>query len=166
MKKASLLILAFISYFILPNDILLAQTFNGEPNYQLECISTSNDGNYIVKVWVMTSNAKKANELAKKYAVHGIIFRGLTANKGCSAEKPLVDSPSVEKEKSDFFKTFFESKGKYLDFVSGTNDAKTEPEIVKNKSGTKIGIIVTVAKEQLRKTLVHEGIIKSLNSGF
>ncbi len=166
MKKASLLILAFISYFILPNDILLAQTFNGEPNYQLECISTSNDGNYIVKVWVMTSNAKKANELAKKYAVHGIIFRGLTANKGCSAEKPLVDSPSVEKEKSDFFKTFFENKGKYLEYVSGTNDAKAEPEIIKNKSGTKIGIIVTVAKEQLRKTLVHEGIIKSLNSGF
>ena len=166
MKKASLLILAFISYFILPNDILLAQTFNGEPNYQLECISTSNDGNYIVKVWVMTSNAKKENELAKKYAVHGIIFRGLTANKGCSAEKPLVDSPSVEKEKSDFFKTFFENKGKYLEYVSGTNDAKAEPEIIKNKSGTKIGIIVTVAKEQLRKTLVHEGIIKSLNSGF
>ena len=166
MKKASLLILAFISYFILPNDILLAQTFNGEPNYQLECISTSNDGNYIVKVWVMTSNAKKANELAKKYAVHGIIFRGLTANKGCSAEKPLVDSPSVEKEKSDFFKTFFENKGKYLEYVSGTNDAKAEPEIIKNKSGTKIGIIVTVAKEQLRKALVHEGIIKSLNSGF
>lgn len=166
MKKASLLILAFISYFILPNDILLAQTFNGEPNYQLECISTSNDGNYMVKVWVMTSNAKKANELAKKYAVHGIIFRGLTANKGCSAEKPLVDSPSVEKEKSDFFKTFFENKGKYLEYVSGTNDAKAEPEIIKNKSGTKIGIIVTVAKEQLRKTLVHEGIIKSLNSGF
>ena len=166
MKKASLLILAFISYFILPNDILLAQTFNGEPNYQLECISTSNDGNYMVKVWVMTSDAKKANELAKKYAVHGIIFRGLTANKGCSAEKPLVDSPSVEKEKSDFFKTFFENKGKYLEYVSGTNDAKAEPEIIKNKSGTKIGIIVTVAKEQLRKTLVHEGIIKSLNSGF
>jgi hypothetical protein len=166
MKKAILLCVTIISYFILTYALVSAQTFNGEPNYQLECISTSNDGNYMVKVWVMTSDAKKANELAKKYAVHGIIFRGLTANKGCSAEKPWVDSPSVEKEKSDFFKTFFENKGKYLEYVSGTNDLKAEPDIIKNKSGTKIGIIVTVAKEQLRKTLVHEGIIKSLNSGF
>jgi len=166
MKNATLLIITFISYFILSNEILFAQTFNGEPNYQLECINTTNDGNYTVKVWVITSNAKKASELAKKYAVHGIIFRGLVANKGCDSEKPLADSPSVEKEKSDFFKTFFESNGEYLEYVSGTNDAKAEPEIIKNKSGTKIGIIVTVAKEQLRKTLVHEGIIKSLNSGF
>lgn len=166
MKKATLLCSTLISYFIFTYVLASAQTFNGEPNYQLECISTTNDGSYTVKVWVITSNAKKANELAKKYAVHGIIFRGLTANKGCSAEKPLVDSPSVEKEKSDFFKTFFESKGKYLEYVSGTNDAKAEPEIIKNKAGTKIGIIVTVAKEQLRKTLVHESIIKSLNSGF
>lgn len=166
MKKNTNFISIFIICFLFCKQFVFSQTFNGEPNYQLECISTTNDGNYTVKVWVMTSNAKKANELAKKYAVHGIIFRGLTANKGCSAEKPLVDSPSVEKEKSDFFKTFFENKGKYLEYVSGTNDAKAEPEIIKNKSGTKIGIIVTVAKEQLRKTLVHEGIIKSLNSGF
>ncbi len=166
MKNNTNFISIFLICFLFCKQLVFAQTLNGEPNYQLECISTTSDGNYTVKVWVMTSNAKKANELAKKYAVHGIIFRGLTANKGCIAEKSLVDSPSVEKEKSDFFKTFFESKGKYLEYVSGTNDAKAEPEIIKSKAGTKIGIIVTVAKEQLRKTLVHEGIIKSLNSGF
>ncbi len=166
MKKTTYIKLIIIYCLFFSNPIGFTQTFNGEPSYQLECINTTNDGNYTVKVWVMIGNVKRANELAHKYAVHGIIFRGLNANNGCSTEKPLVDSPSIVKDKSDYFKAFFDKNGKYLAYVSTSANAKIEPEIVKNTAGSKIGIIVTVAKEQLRKNLVHDGIIKSLNSGF
>ncbi len=164
MKKIIPYIVIFASCFLISNNLALAQNNSSEPSYDLECTKVNSDGYYTVKVWIMTSKEKNANELAKKFAIRGILFKGIEAGKECNSQKPWIDSPTFENEKSDFFKPFFKSGGKYLNYVSIANNS--EPEIIKNKNGNYVGVIVSIAKDELRRDLEKEGIIKSLNSGF
>lgn len=135
--------------------------------YEIECVSTGAAGTYLIKVWSYSKKPNVAMEQAKKNAVHGVIFKGFSgAGAGCS-QKPLTNDPAVEEEKGDFFKEFFADGGKYMKFVNVSNDgAVGAGDIVKIGKEYKVGVIVSVLKDNLRKDLEAAGIIKGLDGGL
>lgn len=133
--------------------------------YEIECAGVGTDGTYLVKVWSYSKKANVALDQAKKNAVHGIVFKGFAGGaQGCTAQKPLASSPAIEQEKADFFDLFFADNGKYMKYVGSSGDQVGER--VKVGKEYKVGVIVSVQKDALRKDLEAAGIIKGLSSGF
>jgi hypothetical protein len=124
-------------------------------------------GSYLIKVWSYSRNQSVAAEQAKKNAVHGVIFSGFAGMNGVPRQPPLATSPNLENEKKEFFDPFFANGGRYMKYVSITNDgsigAKDRLRVGKEY---KIGVIVSVAKDELRKDLEDAGIIRPLGAGF
>jgi hypothetical protein len=135
--------------------------------YEVEAVQTGTEGTYLVKVWSYSKKPKIAIEQAKKNAVHGVIFRGVTAKDRVPGQKPLTNNPNLEMEKQEFFDDFFADGGKYMKFVNVTGDGSVAAED-KLKVGKeyKIGVVVSVNVAGLRKDLEAAGIIRGLNSGF
>jgi hypothetical protein len=136
--------------------------------YELECVGTGNEGTYLIKVYSYSKKSKIAIAQAQKNAVHGVVFKGFGGGgRGCTSQRPLANSPAVEDEKADFFKAFFADGGKFMKYVSVSGDGTINSEdIMKVGKEYKIGIVVTVMKDQLRKDLEAAGVIKGLSSGF
>lgn len=138
-----------------------------EWRYDIECVSTGASGSYLIKVWSYSKKSTVAINQAKKNAVHGIIFKGFTGTGAGCTQKPLAGSPALEQEKAEFFKDFFADGGKYMKFVSEASEGDIAPgDIVKVGKEYKIGVVVSVYKDQLRKDLEAAGIIKGLGDGF
>ena len=133
--------------------------------YEIECAGVGVQGTYLVKVWTYSESPKLAIEQAKKNAVHAIIFRGFSGGTGrCPSQLPLSRNPNLEKEKEGFFKDFFSDGGKYRKFATVSNDgAINAGDIQKlSKNEYKIGVVVSVQKDALRKDLEDAGILKKL----
>ena len=131
--------------------------------YDIVSVGEGQQGSYKIKVWTCSKKNTFSEELCKKYAVHGVLFKGISAYKGTSAKKPLIKDPQAKIEFDDFFQTFFADGGEYNRFVQFTSGT---PEIIKVGKEKKIGIIVLVKKDELRKYLEETGIRKALDSGF
>ncbi len=131
--------------------------------YELECAGNGVQGTYLVKVWSYSKKANVATEQCKKNAIHGIIFKGYVGGNGCVSQRPLAKNPGVELEYEEFFDLFFSDKGDYYKYVSVTSAA---PEVVKVGKEYKVGLVVSVQKDELRKALEAAGVIKGLSSGF
>ena len=132
-----------------------------ETRYDIEGVETGVQGTFLVKVYVYTSKPEATTEQIKFAAVHGVLFRGFSG-KGFATQKALA-RPEIEAQKADFFSAFW-GNGDYLAYASIVN-AVTDRIKVSNKE-YKIGAIVSVSKDSLRKSLEDAGIIRGLNSGF
>lgn len=135
--------------------------------YDIEAVQTGTQGTYLIKVWSYSKKPELATEQSKKNAIHGIIFKGFAGKAGIPGQSPLANNPNLEVEKADFFKPFFAEGGKYLKFVTLSNDGAVAAEDrMKIGKEYKIGVIVSVNVAELRKDLENAGVIKSLSSGF
>ena len=135
--------------------------------YEIEVVQTGTQGTYLIKVWSYSKKPDVAIEQAKKNAVHGIIFKGFTGTSSVPGQKALTSNVNLEEEKADFFKPFFADGGKYMKFVSTSNDGAVAAEDrMKIGKEYKVGVIVSVNVSALRKDLEAAGIIKSLGAGF
>ena len=98
--------------------------------YEIESVGVGADGTYAIRVWSYYKNAKMPLEVAKRNAVHAVIFKGV----------PAGNINSV---------------------------ANSSLRIIKLRAREyKIGYVVSVAKDNLRKYLEDQGVIKGLSSGF
>lgn len=132
--------------------------------YEIESVGTGVSGTYLIKVWSYSTKPSIAIEQAKKNAIHGVIFRGF---EGPSRQKPLTNNPNLEQEKAEFFKEFFADGGKYMKFISLVNNGAIAGEDrMKIGKEYKIGVVVSVNSDLLRKDLEDAGIIKGLGSMF
>jgi hypothetical protein len=135
--------------------------------YEIEVVQTGTQGTYLIKVWSYSKKPDVAIEQAKKNAVHGIIFKGFTGTSSVPGQKALTSNVNLEEEKADFFKPFFADAGKYMKFVSLSNDGAVAAEDrMKIGKEFKVGVIVSVNVSSLRKDLEAAGIIKTLGAGF
>lgn len=146
--------------------------------YDIECYGgTAKNGYKIVKVWSYSKEKSTATVQAKKNAIHGIIFKGYAGiGRGCRASRPLMNREMTEEEYEDFFKDFFLDDGDFNRFVTFATDHKGIADVqklVKNRKGKKdkfyqykIGVVVSVATDDLRKHLEKEDVINSLAKGF
>lgn len=146
-----------------------AEKATKEWRYEIQCEGVGVEGTKLIKVWSYSKNPNVAIDQAKKNAIHGMVFKGYAGNStaGCPSQKPLASSPALEEEKAEFFNAFFEDGGKYMKFVTASGDGSINPEDrVKVGKEYKIGFIVSVMYNELRKDLEAAGIIKGLASGF
>ncbi len=131
--------------------------------YELQCAGNAAQGTYLVKVYSYSKKANIAAEQCKKNAVHGVIFKGYGNENGCVAQRPLVQESGAELEHKDFFDLFFQDGGEYMKYVQVTS---TPQDVVKVGREYKVGVVVVVRKDALRKALEGAGIVRGLNSIF
>ncbi len=137
--------------------------------YDVECEGIAKQGSKLVKVWSYSKNPKFAIGQAMKNAVHGIVFKGYAGGgNGCTSFKPLVRNAAAETEHAAFFESFFSDGGEFRKYVTAAADGNIAPgdRLKVSKREYKIGVVVNVATDQLRKRLESEGIIKALSAGF
>lgn len=133
-----------------------------EWRYEIECAGTGTPGTYLVKVWSYSKKQATATNQAVKNAVHGVIFKGVNGTAGCASQRPMVKDASVATDKADFFESFFAEGGDFQKYGSATG----VPEVMKVGKEYKVGVIVSVSKDNLRKDLEDAGIVRALGSGF
>ena len=131
--------------------------------YEIECAGNAIQGTYLVKVWTYSRKAAVAENQCRKNAVHGVIFKGYGGGQGCVSQRPMANTPGVETQYSEYFNRFFADGGefqKYSSIMPGTT------ETVKVGKEYKVGVVVSIRKDDLRRALEAAGIIRGLNSGF
>ena len=79
-----------------------------------------------------------------------------------------MKDPTAEYQHQAFFDAFFAEGGEYLKYVSSATDGQiaAADRLKVSKREYKIGAIVTVMTDLLRKRLEKEGIVRALNAGF
>lgn len=131
--------------------------------YDIECAGNGTYGTYLVKIWSYSKKVNVAESQSRKNAVHGVIFKGFSGGQDCVGQRPLVKNPGVEMENQTYFESFFADGGEFQKYASVVNHTM---ETVKVGKEYKVGVIVSVQKDELRKALEAAGIIKALNAGF
>ena len=132
-------------------------------NYDIEGAGTGAQGTYMVKVTVISKDKKPKEDLIKRSAVHGVLFRGFASKEMRQNQKPLAGSATNEAQHADFYKDFFAENGTataYAQIVTGSR------EVVKAGKEYRVSDVVIVNKDQLLKDLQAAGVIRGLNSGF
>lgn len=129
--------------------------------YDVEDIGkTGKQGTVMFKVWSYSKKDNIAISQADKNAVHAVLFKGV------GTTRPIVD-PSTAEKHADFFDRFFQEGGGYHRYVQLSNNGAVKPEDrIKLKKEYKIGIVVIVKKDELRKYLETEGIVAKLGGMF
>lgn len=143
--------------------------FSSQYNYEIEPVGVGNDGTKVFKVWGYGKQVSEAVMSAKANAVAACIFKGLPGGAGSAPTPPICSEPNIENTKADYFEQFFEVGGKYLQYISLTNDSDQNPageDRLKIKKGYKVAVYVQVMYDALRKQLEADGIARRLDSGF
>lgn len=136
--------------------------------YEIESVSVGLQGSTVVKVWSFSKKTAVAAEQAKKNAIHGVVFKGIPAVERVPGRRPLVESAAVQAENAAFFQSFFADGGDYARFATLTNNgAIGAGDVMKlpNKE-YKVGVVVTLNYDELKKYLQEKGVVKRLDSGF
>lgn len=131
--------------------------------YEVSCGGSANQGFYLVKVKAVVDRKDIGDNILKRCAIHGVLFRGYPGGGGCVSLPPMAGSAMVEQQYSDFFVPFFRKKGgceAYTILIEGSM------QVVRQGKQYVVTGIVSVAKDQLRKDLEAAGVLKRLNSGF
>ena len=73
----------------------------------------------------------------------------------------MAGSALSEQQYADFYNTFFQQS--YQQYGQTVSSSRS---VMKTGKEYQISAVVSVMKDQLRKDLTQQGVIKSLNSGF
>lgn len=135
--------------------------------YEIQAEGVGVQGTYLVKVWTYSKKPTIAMTQAQKNAVHGVIFKGFAGAPGVAGRKPLVADAAAQSNSAAFFDEFFSPTGSYMRYVSLVGNGQIETDdLIKIGKEYKIGVVVSVNADELRKALEKEGVVKALNSGF
>lgn len=131
----------------------------GQKNVQFACKSIAGES-ITIEIW-KTKKKKYKHREAQKDAIYIVLFNGIPSSENCSGQKPLLnDKPAINKFK-EIEKEFFAGSGPWIKFSLNGN----YHEEIQSQENNRIHII-SVNKNQLRKYLEQEKIIKPLNSIF
>lgn len=134
--------------------------------YELQaCVGQAPKGTALVRVWTYSKNARVATLQAGKNAVHGIIFTGVAPTndaKRLPGVPALIADPAIEQQHAEYFEQFFADGGPYQRYVSFMANG-TPDQVIKIGREYKVGLIVTVQTEALRKRLEDDNIIPKLS---
>lgn len=160
--------------------LLLVLTFsiclrakNEMDQYRYEIESYQGDvsaapGCVIIKVWNYGKKEQITRRLCIRNAVHGLIFKGYFALNARSADKGhSALCPEGYEAHKKYFDSFFKDE-KFLKYVDSSNKGVLPSgDVIKiAKREYKIGMIVVVNFNALRKQLEKDGIVKSLDYLF
>lgn len=132
--------------------------------YEIQCAGSATQGYSLVKVRAIVDSKKDIGDnILKRCAIHGVLFRGYSGGNGCVSQPPLAGSAIVEQQYSDFFLPFFREGGgceAYCTMVEGSM------QTVRQGKQYVVTGVVNVAKSQLRKDMETAGVVRKLSSGF
>ncbi len=141
--------------------------FGSSYNYEVAVMGVGQDGTKVIKVWGYAKKVDQAIVQAKKNAVAACIFRGIPGGNGAAATPAICRDSKAEENNAEYFEKFFETGSQYLKYVNLTTDATPSgQDRLKVKGGYKVGIVVQVLYDNLRRDLEADGIAKGLASGF
>ncbi len=139
-----------------------------EWKYEITPVSVGAKGSVVVAVWSDSANPVVAGEQAKKNAVHGLIFKGMPANGAVPGKRPLVPASTgdeqQQRKEAEYFDRFFEDGGAYMRFVTLTSEEQQVTKIDRRKY--RVGVVVVVSYDELRRELENRGIVRKLDAGF
>jgi hypothetical protein len=140
-------------------------SFTGNNKYcQTECVKIEHDGYVTIKIWDTKKGAKYKPEQARKDAIYAILYSGVSGSNGCSTQPPILNKPEAIDNFKSIQKRFFSKKGKWTSF---TRSSTTETTLSEDLGVNKYKVYqVSVSKNELRKYLEEQKIIKSLTNGF
>ena len=148
----------FISIFIC---FLLLSCGAKKELYNIECISIQNEGYVKLKLLNYEKPTEFNIESASKSAVKSILFSGYSST-NCQTQKPLLkESADIDNFKK-IERNFFSANGKWKTFVRNSLDSNN----IKMVNAENKEFVIMVNKDQLRKYLEEQKIIKSLNTVF
>ena len=159
MRNAHLLSIVIFSCFS-------ASVSGQNKSIELVFAETGAPGTTVVTVWSYSPKATIDDDLVLENAVKGCIFNGIKENK----EKRIIAKtallPDGETANADYFDSFFKT-GEYRDFCRmGMNGYVEQGNLIKLKRGYRIGKLVVINYDDLRRKLEKDGIIRGLDSGF
>ena len=152
-----LLLTVLISLF------LLSFTFSNQ-SYQTECLSLDIDGYITFKIWDTKKAAKYSFDQARKDAIHAILYSGISGGNGCATQPPILSKIQEQENFKSIEKSFFAKRGKWSMYTRSSATETTLPANLGIKNWKVYQI--SVSKNELRKYLEEQKIIKSLNNGF
>ena len=109
-------------------------------------------GSCMIQVWINTSKATLSTEEFKRYAVEGILFKGY-ARPQQERINPMV-TDAVKQAKSDFFNAYASVLG------------NTVKNLKITKKEYRLGMIVSVSTDNLRRDLEEAGIIADMGNNL
>lgn len=133
--------------------------------YDIESAGVGASGMTLVKVSVYVKKVKNASdELLKKAAVHGIVFRGVAESgvTGFSKQNALVGAGAAQ-QYGDYFDAFFADGGAYISYASMV---ESTTETVKVGKEYRVSAVLNVNTDGLRQTLRDAGIARGITDGF
>ena len=141
--------------------------FNSDYNYEIQVYAIGVDGTKVYKVW---DHGKKVNDAilnAKRSAVAAAIFKDIPGRSGVEGSPALCQERDAASKYADYFASFFAYGGPWQKYVNlATDTVPSGKDRVKVKGGYKVGIIVQVLYDNLRKDLENDKIVKRLDSLF
>ena len=151
------------------SSVFSISAFGGDKNLgkpQVVIAEVGKPGTVVVKVWSYNKSAKIEDNLVFENAVRSIIFDGIEPDDSRHMKgRPALAAGTYEDNQS-YYDTFFSGK-EYAQYCTMAMEGYVEQgSLLKLKKGYKIGKIVVVQYDQLRKRLVTDGVIKGLDSGF
>lgn len=141
--------------------ILIISCKSKKELYNIECISIENEGYVKLKMVNYVKPTEFNIESASKDAIKAILYSGYSST-NCQTQKPILKESSDIENFRKIEGNFFSTDGKWKIFVRNSLDRNNiKIDKTENKE-----FVIMVNKDQLRKYLEEQKIIKSLNTGF
>lgn len=146
------------------NTLLLFSIEGKSQEYQTECVTMNTDGFVTIKIWNTKKGARYKAEQARMDAIHSILFSGVSGRNGCNTQPPIINKLEEQNNFKTIEKSFFAKKGLWSKF---TGSSTTESTLPADLGTIKLKVFqVTISKNELRKYLEGQKIIKLLSNGF
>lgn len=146
------------------SSLILLSFATNSRTYQTECVTIDTDGYFIIKIWDTQKGSKYKAEQARKDAIHAILFSGISGGNGCATQPPILNKLEEQINFKNIENTFFAKNGKWSMFTRSSATETTLPASLGAKNWKVYQVYIS--KNELRKYLEEQKIIKSLNNGF
>ena len=167
-KRASQIVNLFIrrqSVWYLVFNVFIFCSFDfPDRYYQTECITNETDGYISLKIWNTEKGENYKPEQARIDAIHAILYSGITGGGSCSTHPPILNNTEEQVKFKSIENGFFAKKGKLSMFTRSSATETTTPTSLGVKNWKVYQ--VSVSKNELRKYLEEQKIIKSLTNDF
>jgi hypothetical protein len=151
-------------YLTLIVTILSSFGIKNNRTYQTECVTLETDGYVTLKIWDTKRGAKYQPEQARKDAINAILYSGVSSGGGCATQPPILNKSDEQENFKAIEKNFFAKNGKWSMFTRSSATESTLPASLGLKNWKVYQ--VSISKNELRKYLEDQKIIKSLTNGF
>ncbi len=163
LEPKSLLRAALCLVFVMAARVASAAGYLPDPDtYAISFAGRGSSETILISVSCPAESPATAVADASACALHGIMFRGLSATATSPSERPLVTKPLTSEQQAwvdDFF-----ASGRFKSFVP--NHSQGSLRIARQKKSYSVTVTVSVDKRGARKALESAGIIERLGGNF